>query len=109
MLAQFGLARTCLNGSALWHVDPLSFRHLDWRSSLAVRLAYERSLETRQAASLRKINHKLSDSNLVLAQEGSSPCISLSRHQSAFPFLKLADWPTWSAPCRKHWPAWDIR
>jgi len=27
-------------------VDPLSFRLLDWRSSLGARLAYERSLET---------------------------------------------------------------
>src|SRR5713101_7085012 len=105
MLSQFGFAWTSLNGNALRHVDPLSFRHLDWRSSFAVRLAYERSLETRQAASLRKLNHNLSEAYLVLAQEASSQCISLSRHRSAFPFLKLADWLTSSGPCRVRWPA----
>ena len=29
MLAQFGFAWTRSCGRALWHVDPLSFRHLD--------------------------------------------------------------------------------
>jgi starch synthase len=53
-----------------------------------VRLAYERSLETRQAASLRKLNHNLSDANLVLAQGGffamhiafaASECVPFSK------------------------------
>src|ERR1700687_3941511 len=40
MLSQFGLAWTRLDGSALRHIDHLSFRHLDWRSCFVSRLNY---------------------------------------------------------------------